>query len=161
MFTFLLHIRCYFTQQELLSIDWLIHMERLGTLCYSWLVLTHCGHVETIWRHISLNIGSGNGLLPDGTKPLPEPMLTNHQFSLVACTLGLFQGNTQDMYPWCEFQNNSFWDITATSPRGQRVKDTSGLGSHGAWLLEKHRSYLLFSKVINHMSSSTVVMMNL
>ena len=26
-----------------------------------------------------LNIGSGNGLLPDGTKPLPEPMLTYHQ----------------------------------------------------------------------------------
>ena len=23
-------------------------------------------------------IGSCNGLLPDGTKPLPEPMLTNH-----------------------------------------------------------------------------------
>ena len=25
-----------------------------------------------------VNIGSGNGLLPDGTKPLPEPMLTYH-----------------------------------------------------------------------------------
>ena len=25
------------------------------------------------------NIGSGDGLLPDGTKPLPEPMLTYHQ----------------------------------------------------------------------------------
>ena len=25
------------------------------------------------------NIGSGNGLLPDGTKPLPEPKLTYHQ----------------------------------------------------------------------------------
>ena len=24
-----------------------------------------------------VNIGSGNGLVPDGTKPLPEPMLTN------------------------------------------------------------------------------------
>ena len=24
-------------------------------------------------------IGSGNGLLPDGTKPLPEPTLTLHQ----------------------------------------------------------------------------------
>ena len=24
-------------------------------------------------------IGSGNGLLTDGTKPLPEPMLTYHQ----------------------------------------------------------------------------------
>ena len=24
---------------------------------------------------IGVNIGSGNGLVPDGTKPLPEPML--------------------------------------------------------------------------------------
>ena len=30
---------------------------------------------DAIW----INIGSGNGLLPDGTKPLPEPMLTLHQ----------------------------------------------------------------------------------
>ena len=33
------------------------------------------------WRHmltcIWANIGSGNGLLPDGTKPLPEPRLTS------------------------------------------------------------------------------------
>ena len=31
------------------------------------------------WHHMVtynwVNIGSGNGLLPDGTKPLPEPML--------------------------------------------------------------------------------------
>ena len=27
---------------------------------------------------IWVNIGSGNGLFPDGTKPLPEPMLTDH-----------------------------------------------------------------------------------
>ena len=35
------------------------------------------------WRHMALeilvNTGSGYGLLPDGTKPLPEPMLTYHQ----------------------------------------------------------------------------------
>ena len=38
--------------------------------------LTHWGLVmPEIW----VNIGSGNGLLPDGTKPLPEPMLTYHQ----------------------------------------------------------------------------------
>ena len=30
---------------------------------------------------IWVNIGSGNGLLPDGTKSLPEPMLTDHQWS--------------------------------------------------------------------------------
>ena len=28
---------------------------------------------------ILVNNGSGNGLLPDGTKPLPEPMLTDQQ----------------------------------------------------------------------------------
>ena len=30
---------------------------------------------------IWVNIGSGNGLLPDGTKPLPEPMLSDHQLN--------------------------------------------------------------------------------
>ena len=29
--------------------------------------------------YILVNIDSGNGLLPDGTKPLPEPMLTYQQ----------------------------------------------------------------------------------
>ena len=28
---------------------------------------------------ILVNTGSGNGLLPDGTKPLPESMLTYYQ----------------------------------------------------------------------------------
>ena len=35
-----------------------------------------------------VNIGSGNGLLPDGTKPLPQPMLTDHQWSPVKFILG-------------------------------------------------------------------------
>ena len=39
-----------------------------------------------------VNIGSDNGLLPDGTKPLPEPMLTNHKWGLVAFTWGQFHG---------------------------------------------------------------------
>ena len=34
--------------------------------------LTHC----SLLTPYGVNIGSGNGLLPDGTKPLPEPMLT-------------------------------------------------------------------------------------
>ena len=39
---------------------------------------------------IWVNIGSGNGLLPDGTKPLPEPMLIDHQCSPVTFILGQF-----------------------------------------------------------------------
>ena len=39
--------------------------------------------IVALWRHMALdfldNTGSDNGLLPDGTKPLPEPVLTYHQ----------------------------------------------------------------------------------
>ena len=45
---------------------------------------------DTIWREIWVNIGSGNVLLPDGTKPLPEPKLTDHQWSPVTFILGQF-----------------------------------------------------------------------
>ena len=38
--------------------------------------LTDCGLVAS---DNSGNVGSRNGLLPDGTKPLPEPMLAYHQ----------------------------------------------------------------------------------
>ena len=42
------------------------------------------------WRHmatwIEVNTGSGNGLLPDGIKPLHEPMLTNDEWGIVAFT---------------------------------------------------------------------------
>ena len=54
-----------------------------SALCY----LTHCGLVAPeIW----VNIGSGNGLLPDGNKLLPEPMLTDHQWSPVTFIVGQF-----------------------------------------------------------------------
>ena len=42
--------------------------------------------VLEIW----VNIGSGNGLLPEGSKPLPEPMLTDRQWSPVTFILGQF-----------------------------------------------------------------------
>ena len=32
-----------------------------------------------------VNIGSGNGLLPTSTNPLPEPMLTYHEFDANLC----------------------------------------------------------------------------
>ena len=44
-------------------------------------ILTHWGLVK--WHHMTSRIfviiGSGNGLVPDSTKPLPEPMLTKCQ----------------------------------------------------------------------------------
>ena len=45
--------------------------------------LPHCGLVTPFGALIWFNNASGNGLLPDGTKPLPEPMLTNHQWGPV------------------------------------------------------------------------------
>ena len=46
-----------------------------------------------------VNIGSGNGLVPDGTKSLPEPMLTNN-----LSPDSNFTENTYDIYRWNEFE---------------------------------------------------------
>ena len=40
---------------------------------------------DSLWRYIKshhtfVNIGLGNGLLLDSTKPLPDPILTYHYF---------------------------------------------------------------------------------
>ena len=61
------------------------------------------------------NISSGNDLLPDGTKPLPESMLTNYQWGLVVII-----ENAKHIYHWYEFENYWF-KITAASPRVQWV----------------------------------------
>ena len=42
----------------------------------AWHLMPPSRHMVTETR---VNIGSGNGLVPDGTKPLPEPMSTYHQ----------------------------------------------------------------------------------
>ena len=65
-----------------------------------------------------------NGLLPDGTKSLHVPMLTNHQI-ISGCLWhspeGNFSGNAQDIYPWYEFEKYWF-QVTAASPLGLCVK---------------------------------------
>ena len=61
------------------------------------------------WHHVVSNsfvdIGTGNGLLPDGNKPLPEAMLTNHPWYFVASFEGNFTRNKQDISPWYVFIN--------------------------------------------------------
>ena len=58
--------------------------------------LTHCDLViqsSDITSWILVNIGLGNGLLPDGTKPFPEPILIYHQWERMAFTWGQFHRN--------------------------------------------------------------------
>ena len=54
------------------------------------LVLTPCGAVTPYGVIDVVNIGSANGFLPDGTKPLPKPMLNNQQWGLVTFSRGQF-----------------------------------------------------------------------
>ena len=53
---------------------------------------------------IWVNIGSGNGLLPDGTKPSPEPMLTDRQWNPMTFILGQFHKKFHSNFPG----NNEF-----------------------------------------------------
>ena len=48
---------------------WLCMMNKFNSLWPSDAIL---------WKKIWVNISSGNGLLPDSTKPLPEPILNYH-----------------------------------------------------------------------------------
>ena len=45
------------------------HIVSKNNLC------TRCENIKESWYR-EVNIGSGNGLLPPGNKPLPAPMLT-------------------------------------------------------------------------------------
>ena len=58
---------------------------------------------DDVWGDIRVNFGSGNGLLPASTKPLPEPMLTYQQWGSVAFIWGSFTGSAQDINPENEF----------------------------------------------------------
>ena len=53
---------------------------------YRYSVAWWCHRETSIW----INIGSGNGLLPDSTKPLVKPMSTSHRWALVAFGWGQF-----------------------------------------------------------------------
>ena len=91
----------------------------LDCISFQW-PLTHCGLVTEIW----VNIGSGNGLLPDGTKPLPEPMLTYHQWGPKTFTWKKFHER-------CPKHQSLKWTwktINQTllkSPRGQWVEESA------------------------------------
>ena len=65
-----------------------------------------------------VNIGSGKDLLPDGTKSLPEPILTYHQLVSWQLHDNLFPGSTNDANMFEMFENYII-KITTAYPRGQ------------------------------------------
>ena len=69
---------------------------------------------------ILVNTGSGNGLLPDGTKPLPEPMLTYHQQGSVAFIWGHHHRRFEDTHQWSKIENYTY-KITLSYTGGQWV----------------------------------------
>ena len=58
-------------------------LQNVAHICLCFIGLTHCGLVTPYGTMSLVNIGWGNGLLPNG-KPLLEPMMTNHQLGLLA-----------------------------------------------------------------------------
>ena len=65
------------------------------------------------WCHIVslvfVNIGSGNGLLPDGTKPLPGPMLNYHQRCCEAFSLLWYRAVPLCMHFICVWPISQYW----------------------------------------------------
>ena len=68
-----------------------------------WGKLKKCASIDILWlsdtaTEIWVKTGSGNGILPDGTKSLPELMLTSHQWGSVAFNWEQFHGNWPSHY---------------------------------------------------------------
>ena len=60
---------------------------------------------------IWVNIGTGNGMLPDDTKPLPEPMLTSNQCGSVASWQpfeSIFTASAKATILYNVFENHTF-----------------------------------------------------
>ena len=82
--------------------------------------LTHCGMANLA------NIGSRNGLLPEGPNTLPEPKLADHQWSLVALTWGKFREQLSKNITLIWVWNYPF-EITGSSFKGQWVNGISSV----------------------------------
>ena len=67
---------------------------------------------------ICVNIGSGNGLLTDGTKPLPEPMLNKHQTCSLEFTREQFHNKCLWIFNPSHVFGDDTYDIASTSPTG-------------------------------------------
>ena len=74
--------------------------------------------------HIWVNIGSGNGLLPAGTKPLPEPMLSYHRSGPVIFIWAPFHKRYL-RHQSLKLARNYLSKISFKPPRGQWI-DTLG-----------------------------------
>ena len=69
------------------------------------------------------DIDSGNGLLPDGTRQLPEPVLISEDLRHSPEDNSTW--NVQDVYPWYEFWTYPLFKITAVvSAGGNELIDT-------------------------------------
>ena len=65
-----------------------------------------------------LSTGSANDLLPDGTKPLPWPKSTNHQWDFIIFVLGQYFGKCW-RYVFLIWALNHYFKITTAFPRAQ------------------------------------------
>ena len=97
------------------------------------------------WRHMQsrVNVSSGNGLLPDGTKPLPEPVLTYHQMSSVAFTWEQFHKRSMNFIHNLMFGDYTFKIIL---PSDQCVKLC-------LWEVRRWTTLALVSMLLAYLSS--------
>ena len=81
--------------------------------------MTPCGDLDRV------HIGLGNGLLPGGTKPLPEPVLTCHQRDSVAFTWVQFHMKCSRYQLVKRSLKDTLCNISSTSLRGKWLNKVS------------------------------------
>ena len=96
---------------------------------------------------IGVNIGSSNGSLPDGTKPLPEPMLIYHHLGPMYSSEDNFTRDTSTSNNWDQHENYVS-KISFESPRGQWVRRDENSQVIMAMYPIRHTQYTWFCCVM-------------
>ena len=115
------HILRYYRLDDTCLNKW----DQIYAICYIWTMINSLWPNDTIWHHRTWStLVQVNGLVPDDTMPLPEPMMTNYQWDHVS-------------FMWVQFHRkcsrylSSIWvwkllsQITVATPRDQWVKPMS------------------------------------
>ena len=116
-----------------------------------------------IATEIWVNIGLGNGLLPDSTKPLPKPMLTDHQWGIGAFTWVQFYRKWVQFHRKCSRYLSLIWVSKVLNQDHGHISQEQWVEwlsdtrlSETSWLFPQSSPSILYIILLNAMQMSAI-----
>ena len=107
---------------------------------------------DAIWYiYFWVNIGFGNDLLPDRSKPMPEPMLTSHYWGCIVFTWEQCHIKCPCYYILYEFANVCFFYIYSHVPQRVDLYKPGASYRRISWIMyDVNGIFLVTSEAVRH-----------